>query len=70
VGAFYTLLYGCARFFTEYFRTPDWETTVLGMPITSGQVLSLPMIVGAIAMLVWAYKVKQKGRAPIISSKA
>jgi phosphatidylglycerol:prolipoprotein diacylglycerol transferase len=70
VGAFYTLLYGCARFFTEYFRTPDWETTVLGMPITSGQVLSLPMIVGAILMLVWAYKVRQQGRAPIITSKA
>ncbi len=65
VGAMYTLLYGCARFFTEYFRTPDWETSVLGMPITSGQVLSLPMIVGALAMLVWAYKVKQKGRAPL-----
>ena len=70
VGAFYTLLYGCARFFTEYFRTPDWETTVLGMPITSGQVLSLPMIVGAIVMLVWAYQVRQKGRAPILISKA
>ena len=67
VGAMYTLLYGCARFFTEWFRTPDWETTVLGLPITSGQVLSLPMIVGAILMLVWAYKAKQKGRAPIIS---
>jgi phosphatidylglycerol:prolipoprotein diacylglycerol transferase len=67
VGAMYTLLYGCARFFTEWFRTPDWETNVLGLPITSGQVLSLPMIVGAILMLVWAYKAKQKGRAPIIS---
>ncbi|OFA04538.1 prolipoprotein diacylglyceryl transferase [Duganella sp. HH101] len=55
VGATYTLLYGCARFFTEYFRTPDWETTVLGMPITSGQVLSLPMVAGALAMLAWAY---------------
>jgi phosphatidylglycerol:prolipoprotein diacylglycerol transferase len=65
VGAFYTLLYGCARFFTEWFRTPDWETTVLGLPITSGQVLSLPMIIAAIAMLVWAYKVKQRGRAPL-----
>jgi phosphatidylglycerol:prolipoprotein diacylglycerol transferase len=65
VGAMYTLLYGCARFFTEYFRTPDWETTILGMPITSGQVLSLPMIVGALAMLGWAYKVRQKGRAPV-----
>jgi phosphatidylglycerol:prolipoprotein diacylglycerol transferase len=54
-----------ARGFTEYFRTPDWETTVLGLPITSGQVLSLPMIVGAIAMLVWAYKVRQQGRPPL-----
>jgi phosphatidylglycerol:prolipoprotein diacylglycerol transferase len=55
VGALYTLLYGCARFFTEYFRVPDWETRVLGMPITSGQVLSLPMIVAGIVMLGWAY---------------
>jgi phosphatidylglycerol---prolipoprotein diacylglyceryl transferase len=55
VGAMFTLLYGCARFFTEYFRVPDWETTVAGMPITSGQVLSLPMIIAALAMLGWAY---------------
>lgn len=56
VGALYVLLYGCARFFTEYFRTPDWEIHVAGLPITSGQMLSLPMIVGAIAMLLWAYR--------------
>lgn len=56
VGAMFTLLYGCARFFTEYFRTPDWEVVWFGMPITSGQMLSLPMIVGAIALLVWSYK--------------
>ncbi len=56
VGAMFTLLYGCARFFTEWFRVPDWETTVFGLPITSGQVLSLPMIVGALAMLLWAYR--------------
>ena len=55
VGAMFTLLYGCARFFTEWFRVPDWETTVAGLPITSGQVLSLPMIVAALAMLAWAY---------------
>jgi phosphatidylglycerol:prolipoprotein diacylglycerol transferase len=55
VGAMYTLMYGCARFFTEYFRVPDWEVTVAGVPITSGQMLSLPMIVGALAMLWWAY---------------
>jgi len=56
VGAMYTLLYGCARFFTEYFRTPDWEISVAGLPVTSGQMLSLPMILAAIAMLVWAYR--------------
>jgi phosphatidylglycerol:prolipoprotein diacylglycerol transferase len=55
VGAMFTLLYGCARFFTEYFRVPDWQVTVAGLPVTSGQMLSLPMIVAAIAMLAWAY---------------
>jgi phosphatidylglycerol:prolipoprotein diacylglycerol transferase len=54
-GAMFMLLYGCARFFTEYFRVPDWQTTVAGLPITSGQVLSLPMIVGALAVLWWTY---------------
>lgn len=63
VGAMFTLLYGCARFFTEYFRMPDWQVTVAGVPITSGQMLSLPMIVGAIAMLVWAYS--RDGRQPV-----
>ncbi|MDN2677559.1 prolipoprotein diacylglyceryl transferase [Janthinobacterium sp. SUN033] len=64
VGAMFTLLYGCARFFTEYFRTPDWEVVWLGVPITSGQMLSLPMIVGAIALLVWAYQSQVMGTPP------
>src|SRR5471032_2496996 len=34
VGAMYTLLYGCARFFTEYFRTPDWQVVWFVIPIT------------------------------------
>ena len=55
-GAMYMLLYGCARFVTEYFRVPDWEISVAGIPVTSGQVLSLPMIFGALALLAWAYK--------------
>jgi phosphatidylglycerol:prolipoprotein diacylglycerol transferase len=55
VGAMFTLLYGCARFFTEYFRVPDWQVSVAGVPITSGQMLSLPMIVGALVLLWWAY---------------
>jgi phosphatidylglycerol---prolipoprotein diacylglyceryl transferase len=56
VGAMFALLYGCARFFTEYFRVPDWQVEVAGLPITSGQVLSLPMIIGALLMLAWAYR--------------
>ena len=55
-GAMFTLLYGCARFFTEYFRVPDWEIHVAGLPITSGQVLSLPMILAGAGVLVWAYR--------------
>jgi phosphatidylglycerol:prolipoprotein diacylglycerol transferase len=55
VGAMYTLLYGCARFVTEYFRVPDWQVSVAGLPVTSGQMLSLPMILGALALLWWAY---------------
>ncbi|MBC7684646.1 MAG: prolipoprotein diacylglyceryl transferase [Bdellovibrionales bacterium] len=63
VGAMYTLLYGCARFFTEYFRVPDWQVTVAGVPITSGQMLSLPMIIGALIMLGWAYSREGKRAA-------
>lgn len=55
-GAMFTLLYGCARFVTEYFRVPDWQIQVFGLPITSGQVLSLPMIAVGAGVLVWAYR--------------
>jgi phosphatidylglycerol:prolipoprotein diacylglycerol transferase len=55
VGAMYTLLYGCARCFTEYFRVPDYEVSFAGVTISSGQLLSLPMIAGALVMLAWAY---------------
>ena len=63
VGAMYTLLYGCARFFTEYFRTPDYEVRFGGITISSGQLLSLPMIVAGIAMLAWVYRVGRASRA-------
>ncbi|WP_426103339.1 prolipoprotein diacylglyceryl transferase [Massilia sp. TSP1-1-2] len=65
VGAMFTLLYGCARFFTEYFRVPDWQVTVAGLPITSGQMLSLPMIIGALAMLWWAYSMQARQAAQV-----
>ncbi|HVK94879.1 MAG TPA: prolipoprotein diacylglyceryl transferase [Noviherbaspirillum sp.] len=53
VGALFVLLYGTARFVTEYFRTPDYEVLIAGFTISAGQMLSLPMIAfGAIALLV------------------
>jgi phosphatidylglycerol:prolipoprotein diacylglycerol transferase len=52
----FTMLYGCARFFTEYFRTPDYEVSFAGITISSGQMLSIPMIVGGLILLVWAYR--------------
>jgi phosphatidylglycerol---prolipoprotein diacylglyceryl transferase len=64
VGALYTLLYGCARFFTEYFRVPDWSITVAGMQVSSGQVLSLPMIIAGVIMLMWAYRHDSRSAVP------
>jgi phosphatidylglycerol:prolipoprotein diacylglycerol transferase len=53
VGAMFVMLYGMARFFTEYFRTPDYNVTFAGITISAGQMLSLPMIVfGLVALLV------------------
>lgn len=56
VGALFVMLYGCARFFTEYFRTPDFEVHFAGITISAGQMYSLPMILGGALLLAWAYK--------------
>lgn len=56
VGGMFSLLYGCARFFTEYFRTPDYEVQFGSITISAGQMLSVPLIVLGIAMLVMAYR--------------
>lgn len=58
VSGLFALGYGCARFFTEYFRTPDYEVTFIGITISAGQMLSLPMIVLGIVLLAVAYRKK------------
>lgn len=55
VSGVFALGYGCARFFTEYFRTPDYEVAFAGLTISAGQMLSLPMIVLGIVLIVVAY---------------
>jgi phosphatidylglycerol:prolipoprotein diacylglycerol transferase len=56
VSGVFALGYGCARFFTEYFRTPDYEVSFAGVTISAGQMLSLPMIALGIALLLIAYR--------------
>jgi phosphatidylglycerol---prolipoprotein diacylglyceryl transferase len=53
VGALFVGGYGLARFFTEYFRTPDYEVHFAGLTISAGQMLSLPMVgFGIIALFI------------------
>lgn len=56
VSGLFALGYGGARFFTEYFRTPDYEVALGNVVISAGQMLSLPMIALGIALLVLAYR--------------
>lgn len=56
VAGMFSLLYGCARFFTEYFRMPDYNVTFGGITISAGQMLSVPMIVLGIVLLTLAYR--------------
>lgn len=65
VAGMFSLLYGCARFFTEYFRVPDYEVHFGGITISAGQMLSVPMIVLGIILLVLAYKLRQQAQAPV-----
>lgn len=55
VSGVFALGYGCARFFTEYFRSPDYEVSLAGITISAGQMLSVPMIVLGIVLLALAY---------------
>jgi phosphatidylglycerol---prolipoprotein diacylglyceryl transferase len=55
----FLLFYGVARFLIEFVRVPDEHIGYLaGGWFTEGQALSLPMIVGGLALLGWAYRVR------------
>lgn len=58
VSGMFSLLYGCARVFTEFFRAPDYEVSFAGITISAGQLWSLPMIVLGVALLAIAYRKK------------
>lgn len=57
VSALFLLGYGCLRFFAEFFRRPDPFLGFVAFGwMTRGQELCIPMIIGGIGLLVWAYK--------------
>jgi phosphatidylglycerol:prolipoprotein diacylglycerol transferase len=54
-GAF-LLGYGVLRFIAEFFREPDAHLGILQLGMSMGQWLCVPMMVGGLALWVWASK--------------
>lgn len=51
----FCMLYGCFRFFVEFFREPDDGVFVAFNWLTKGQLLSTPMIIIGLSVIVLAY---------------
>lgn len=61
VSGLFLLLYGCFRFFAEFFRVPDPQLGYLAWNwLTMGQILSTPMIALGVLLLSKAYQKKQE----------
>lgn len=56
--------YGLFRFIGEYFREPDAHLGLLGLGLSMGQWLSLPMLVVGLALFGWASSKKIDDRQP------
>lgn len=57
VSGMFALCYGIFRFIVEFVRVPDAQLGYLAFDwLTMGQVLSIPMIVGGIGLIMFAYK--------------
>ena len=59
VSALFLIGYGVFRFVAEYAREPDSFLGLLAMGWSMGQWLSLPMVLGGLAMMAWAYRARQ-----------
>ncbi len=46
--------YGLSRIFVEFFREPDAHLGYLLGPVTMGQLLSLPVLIGGLVILAWS----------------
>lgn len=54
IAGMFLLGYGLARFMAEFAREPDAFLGLLSMGLSMGQWLSLPMVLGGLALMVWA----------------
>ena len=54
VSAAFLVGYGTFRFMAEFFREPDAHLGLLGLGLSMGQWLSLPMVLAGIVLWVWA----------------
>ncbi len=59
VSGLFALGYGSARFFTEYFRIPDYVVSLGPVSISAGQMLSFPMMILGTFLLILAYRTPQ-----------
>ena len=48
--------YGLVRFVIEYFREPDDFLGLLGLGLSMGQWLCIPMILGGAALWFWSHQ--------------
>ena len=56
----FLVCYGIFRFIIEFFRQPDEQLGLFLNIISMGQILCLPMIIGGILMLLYAYRFNNK----------
>ena len=57
VSGLFLLTYGSLRILAEFFRQPDAHIGYLAFGwVTQGQLLSVPMVIGGIGLMIWAYK--------------
>ncbi|PWW44539.1 prolipoprotein diacylglyceryl transferase [Melaminivora alkalimesophila] len=68
VAAAFLVGYGALRFIAEYFREPDAFLGLLGLGLSMGQWLCLPMIAAGVLLWLWAQRqpasAAARGRAP------
>jgi phosphatidylglycerol:prolipoprotein diacylglycerol transferase len=64
VSAAFLFGYGVFRFIAEYFREPDAFLGLLALNMSMGQWLCVPMILGGIALWVWAVRRGTPPRQP------